>query len=153
MKHQPILNYASRLREAGNAFILAELAKVGLHDIAPSHGDILAQLLASEALNMSDLAQHAHRTKSTVTALVTKLEKHGYVERIPDPEDSRGVKVRLTDKGRRLGPAFENISEGLQRLILSKLTEEEAQELERLLKKCVEDEGRPPRTACSGQTD
>ena len=139
MKRHPILNYASRLREAGNAFILDELAKVGLHDIAPSHGDILAQLLACESLNMSDLALHAHRTKSTVTALVTKLEKHGYVERIPDPEDSRGVKVRLTDKGRQLRPAFESISEGLQRIILSRLTEDEAQELERLLKKCVDE--------------
>ena len=140
MKHQPILNYASRLREAGNAFILDELAKAGLHDIAPSHGDILAQLLASETLNMSDLALNAHRTKSTVTALVTKLEKHGYVERIPDPDDSRGVKVRLTDKGRRLRPAFESISEGLQRMILSRITADEARELERLLKKCVEEE-------------
>ncbi len=140
MKHQPILYYASRLREAGNAFILAELAKAGLHDIAPSHGDILAQLLAEETLNMSDLALHAHRTKSTVTALVTKLEKNGYVERIPDLGDSRGVKVRLTEKGKALKPAFDNISEGLQRLILSKITEEEARLLECLLKKCVEDD-------------
>lgn len=140
MKHQPILYYASRLREAGNNFILAELAKAGLNDIAPSHGDILAQLLAAESLNMSDLAMHAHRTKSTVTALVTKLEKTGYVERIPDLGDSRGVKVRLTEKGKALKPAFDNISEGLQRLILSKITEEEARLLERLLKKCVEDD-------------
>lgn len=140
MKHQPILYYASRLREVGNNFILAELAKVGLNDIAPSHGDILAQLLAAESLNMSDLAMHAHRTKSTVTALVTKLEKTGYVERIPDLGDSRGVKVRLTEKGKALKPAFDNISEGLQRLILSKITEEEARLLECLLKKCVEDD-------------
>ena len=89
---------------------------------------------------MSDLAMHAHRTKSTVTALVTKLEKNGYVERIPDLEDSRGVKVRLTEKGKALKPAFDKISEGLQRLILSKITEEEARLLERLLKKCVEDD-------------
>ena len=140
MKHQPILYYASRLREVGNNFILAELAKAGLNDIAPSHGDILAQLLAAESLNMSDLAMHAHRTKSTVTALVTKLEKTGYVERIPDLGDSRGVKVRLTEKGKALKPAFDNISEGLQRLILSKITEEEARLLECLLKKCVEDD-------------
>lgn len=140
MKHQAILNCASRLREAGNAFILAELKKVGLHDIAPSHGDILSQLLTCESRNMSELAGHAHRTKSTVTTLVTKLEKSGYVERIPDPEDSRGVKVRLTDKGRSLKPAFNAISDGLQQLVLSRLTEEEAEELERLLKKCVGDQ-------------
>ena len=72
---------------------------------------------------MSELAKQVHRTKSTVTALVEKLERNGYVLRIPDPEDSRGVLVRLTDKGRALEPAFEAISNGLQRLITERLWE------------------------------
>ncbi|WP_273522940.1 MarR family winged helix-turn-helix transcriptional regulator [Mailhella massiliensis] len=138
MKQLAIFNYASRLREIGNTFILAELEKAGLRDIAPSHGDVLGQLLTCDSRNMSELAFHAHRTKSTVTALVTKLEKNGYVERIPDPEDSRGVKVRLTEKGRALKPAFDAISEGLQAIITDRLSEEEALKLEQLLAACVE---------------
>lgn len=70
MKYSAIFSHASRLRESGNRFILAELEKVGLSDIAPSHGDILVRLLACEACNMSELAKQVHRTKSTVTALV-----------------------------------------------------------------------------------
>ena len=128
MKYSAIFSHASRLRESGNRFILAELEKVGLSDIAPSHGD---------TCNMSELAKQVHRTKSTVTALVEKLERNGYVLRIPDPEDSRGVLVRLTDKGRALEPAFEAISNGLQRLITDRLSEEEAALLDRLLDKCV----------------
>ncbi len=138
MKHQAILNYASRLREAGNAFILDELEKVGLKDIAPSHGIVMHLLFEAGELNMSELALRARRTKSTLTTLVTKLEKSGYVERLPDPTDSRGVKVRLTDKGKSLKPAFIAISDGLQNLILSKLTEDEAAQLEKLLAKCVD---------------
>ena len=72
MKYSAIVSHASRLRESGNRFILAELEKVGLSDIAPSHGDILVRLLACEACNMSELAKQVHRTKSTVTALVEK---------------------------------------------------------------------------------
>ena len=138
MKHQAILNYASQLRELGNAYILAELEKAGLRDIAPSHGSVLHQLLEKDECNMSELALHARRTKSTLTALVTKLEHGGYVERLPDPLDSRGVKVRLTDKGKSLKPTFDVISDGLQAFILSKLTEDEAEQLERLLAKCVD---------------
>ena len=134
MKYSAIFSHASRLRESGNRFILAELEKVGLSDSAPSHGDILVRLLACD---MSELAKQVHRTKSTVTALVEKLERNGYVLRIPDPEDSRGVLVRLTDKGRALEPAFEAISNGLQRLITDRLSEEEAALLDRLLDKCV----------------
>lgn len=138
MKHHAIFNYASRLREIGNAFILAELEKVGLRDIAPSHGDILSQLLTRDSCNMSELALHARRTKSTVTALVNKLENAGYVERIPDAQDSRCVKVRLTEKGRSLKPAFDTISEGLQAIITNQISEEEALTLEKLLAACVE---------------
>ena len=137
MQYSAIFSHASRLRESGNRFILAELEKAGLGDIVPSHGDILVRLLSCEACNMSELARQVRRTKSTVTTLVEKLERNGYVLRMPDPEDSRGVLVRLTDKGRALEPAFEAISNGLQRLITDRLSEEEAALLDRLLDKCV----------------
>lgn len=138
MRHLAIFRNASRLREAGNAFILAELAREGLTGIAPSHGDILAQLLACESRNMGELARKTGRSKSTVTALVAKLEQNGYVERRPDPDDSRGVRVRLTPKGRALQPAFERISEGLERLVTSRLTAEEARQFDALLEKCLQ---------------
>ena len=46
--------------------------------------------------------------------------------------------MRLTDKGRELKPAFIAISDGLQDIIRSKLSQEEAEQLETLLAKCVE---------------
>ena len=49
MKYSAIFSHASRLRESGNRFILAELEKAGLGDIVPSHGDILVRLLSCEA--------------------------------------------------------------------------------------------------------
>ena len=138
MKYNTIFYHASRLREVGNTFIVSELNKAGLPDIAPSHGDILAQLLTCESRNMSELAQKGHRSKSTVTTLVTKLEKAGFVERIPDPADSRGVMVRLTARGRELGPTFDRISDGLNHIITSRLSNEEASILQLLLSKCVD---------------
>ena len=137
MTYSAIFSPASRLREAGNRFILAELEKAGLGGIAPSHGDVLVQLLACESCNMSDLARRVHRTKSTVTTLVEKLERNGYAQRMPDPADARGVLVRLTDKGKALEPTFTAISEGLHRLITDRLSAEEAALLDRLLEKCV----------------
>ena len=103
MKYSAIFSHASRLRESGNRFILAELEKVGLSDIAPSHGDILVRLLACEACNMSELAKQVHRTKSTVTALVEKLgrdipmaatyrllARHGWRKVQPDTKHPKG---------------------------------------------------------------
>ncbi|MGE9985218.1 MarR family winged helix-turn-helix transcriptional regulator [Desulfovibrio sp. SGI.169] len=138
MTYSAVFSNAARLREMGNAFILAELKKAGLRGLAPSHGDVLARLLACEACHMSELARQVRRSRSTLTALVEKLEKYGYVRRSADPEDSRGVLVALTAKGRSLRAVFEAVSRGLERVVAQKLSPEEAQTLDRLLAKCVE---------------
>lgn len=139
MTYRAIFSNTARLRERGNAFILAELKKAGLDAVAPSHGDVLACLLSSEVCNMSELARQVRRSKSTLTTLVEKLEKSGYVRRSPDPQDSRGVLVSLTERGRSLRPVFEAVSEGLEQLVARKLSPEEADTLDRLLTKCVEE--------------
>ena len=87
---------------------------------------------------MGQLARCVKRTKSTMTVLIDKLEKEGYVRKSSDPTDSRGVVVELTEKGYALGPVFEQISNGLAEQLLTRLTQEELETLNRLLKKCVQ---------------
>ena len=138
MKYQYIFRYASRLREKGNTYLLAELKKAGLQSLSPSHGDMLAYLFKCKMCTMSDLAKFVWRSKSTLTVLADKLEKSGYIKRWPNPEDSRSTLVGLTDKGLALQPVFEDISRGLISLVTEKLTAAEAETLEKLLGKCIE---------------
>lgn len=137
MRYRSIFFYASRLREEGNKLITAALRESGLTGIAPSHGDILAHLLAEGPCQMSVLARRIRRTRSTMTALVEKLERAGYVERRPDPTDARGVLVCLTDRGKALAPMMDAVSRSLEELVASRLSADEADELERLLSRCV----------------
>ena len=133
-----IFSDAAKLRDKGNAYILASLDRAGLKGIVPSHGDVMVQLFTKGACHMGDLAHSVKRSKSTVTVLVDKLEKAGYVQKQCDPKDSRGTLVSLTEKGLELEPIFEEISEGLNRLITENLTEEEIKTLGRLIRKCVD---------------
>ena len=41
-------------------------------------------------------------TKQSMAELVAHLERHGYVERVPDPADRRAKLVRATARGRQL---------------------------------------------------
>ena len=45
---------------------------------------------------MSVLAERAAITKQSMAELVAHLERHGYVERVPDPTDRRAKLVRST---------------------------------------------------------
>lgn len=137
MRYRSIFYYASRLREEGNKLIIAALKDAGVTDLAPSHGDILAHLLAEGPCHMSVLARYIRRTRSTITALVEKMERSGYVERRPDPTDARGVLVCLTARGEALAPVMDAVSRALEELIGSRLSADEADELERLLSRCI----------------
>jgi DNA-binding MarR family transcriptional regulator len=44
-------------------------------------------------LTAGDLAEHAHVTTGAVTGILNRLERAGYVTRVPDPTDRRRVRV------------------------------------------------------------
>lgn len=135
MRHTYIFYFAGLLHDMGNELIVKELVRLGLEGIVPSHGAILSLLKQNRVMSMSTMAELIHRTKSTVTVLVRKLEKQGYVERIPNAEDHRGVLVRLTDKGCGAMPGVTAVSEKLAQLVADRLSPGEARQLETLLQK------------------
>jgi DNA-binding MarR family transcriptional regulator len=54
------------------------------------------------AARMSALADEAIVPRPQVTYRISRLEKRGYVERRPCPDDARGTEAHLTDDGFRL---------------------------------------------------
>jgi DNA-binding MarR family transcriptional regulator len=48
---------------------------------------------------VSVLAERAHMTKQAMAELVQHLESHGYLTRVPDPEDRRAKLVLPTERG------------------------------------------------------
>ena len=57
-----------------------------------------------EGTRLSVLADRAQIAKQTATALVDKLERAGYVERVPDPSDGRARLVRMTPRAQTAIP-------------------------------------------------
>jgi len=82
----------------GNARIAERLAERGHPDIRPPHNNVF-QFLDAEGTRVSVLAERAAITKQSMAELVAHLERHGYVERVPDPGDRRAKLVRSTERG------------------------------------------------------
>ncbi|MCR3760685.1 MarR family winged helix-turn-helix transcriptional regulator [Clostridium felsineum] len=130
-----IISLISKISEKTNKFIINEMKSFGIKDLAPSHGDILFVLLKNEKLTMKEISEKINKDKSTVTALIDKLIKHGYVEKTRDFKDNRVVFVTLTKKGRELKPLFEAISHNLLSTAYKDINEEESEELLKTLVK------------------
>lgn len=60
--------------------------------------------LDPEGTRISVLAERAQIAKQTATALVDKLERAGYVERVLDPSDGRARLVRMTARAQAVVP-------------------------------------------------
>ena len=52
--------------------------------------------MTTEGVRITELADLMQVTKSAASQLVTWLEGHGLVERVPDPTDRRATRVRAT---------------------------------------------------------
>lgn len=97
-------NLAILLREpfrVGSEILHERFAERGHPEVRPPHGDVL-QYLDDAGTQVSVLAQRAQITKQSMAELVLHLERHGYVERVPDPADRRAKLVRATARGEEI---------------------------------------------------
>lgn len=74
----------------------------GVSDITPTQARVMAQIDPG-GTRVVTLAARARTTKQSATSLVDQLERAGYVERVPDPQDGRAKLVRLTTRARSVG--------------------------------------------------
>lgn len=130
-----LLSLISKIHEKGNRFIVEELKKNDADGLVPSHGDILFCLYKNGKMTMKDIANCIHRTRPTVTVLVDKLEKLGYIKREIAQADNRYTYINLTQKGKKFKNTFEKISNDLNEMLYKNLSDTEATTLEKLLEK------------------
>ena len=108
------------------------------HDLSEGRLGVLFRLYRCGPTPLGDLASDLDTTPRNITGLVDHLERDGLVERVPDSEDRRSVRARLTDIGRT---RIESIwREGLkhQHEIAGGLTKEELAQLRHLCLQLVE---------------
>src|SRR6266446_8568844 len=70
------------------------------HDLSEGRLGVLFRLYRCGPTPLGDLANDLDTTPRNITGLVDHLERDGLVERVPDAEDRRSVRARLTETGR-----------------------------------------------------
>lgn len=107
---------------AGNALeeqLSAELTKVGLS--MAKYGALCVLAASEDPLPLSVCARRMTCVKSNITQLMDRLAQDGLIERVPDPNDRRSVKAKLTEKGAELQHIGDQLCAELEREIEEKL--------------------------------
>lgn len=108
------------------------MAQLGLH-------------LGQELL-IIDIHQHPDTTQAelvgrigieqpTIAKATTRMERTGFVERIPDPHDRRVIRLRLTEQGQAVVEAILAAWADVEATATNGLTQPETEQLTRLLNK------------------
>ena len=74
---------------------------------------------------VSEIADAMNITRPTATVAINKLEKRGYLEKQPDDEDGRTVRITLTRSGKRIDHFHRLYHYNMVTKISERLTDEE----------------------------
>jgi DNA-binding MarR family transcriptional regulator len=138
MKKDHIIFLIGRIQYKANKFLVQEMRNHHINGLATSHGEILGSLIFRGPLSMTEIARIIDKDKSTITALVNKLIRLGYVEKRKHDADNRFSLITVTQKGEALKPVFVSIARKLRALSYMDIPDGERETLVRLLTKLNE---------------
>jgi DNA-binding MarR family transcriptional regulator len=148
---RPELSPEERAAWAGFIRAHATIVKELDAELKASHGlplssfDVLAQLgLAPEGrLQMFELAEAVHLSRSALTRQVDRLEREGLMERQRGERDPRQVFARITERGlERLAETLPIHLSGVRERFLGRLSRTQIEQLADVWSRLLETEGR-----------
>jgi len=108
-------------------------SKLAPFNITPVQFYVLSALWDKDKIKFKDLAHRLDMDGSTLTGILDRLEKRGFIERKQDPEDRRSVLVYLTAESKEIRPEMIEIAQNLDHDFRDKVPEEDFQLLLKVL--------------------
>lgn len=120
--------------------VLAEAVSLALsrlyaerYDIGIPEWRVIATLGQYRKMTAKDVGTHSHMHKTKVSRAVASLERKGFVERKPNPQDMREAFLTLTTKGRATYRELAPLAREFSDKLACELTSAELDVLEQLL--------------------
>ena len=94
---------------------------------------VLKALWEQEGLTQTELAERLHNAPATMTKMLQRMEKAGFIQRRPDASDQRVTRVYLTDTGRAVQNQVEQTFRTMDEETFANLSVEDCVLLRRFL--------------------
>ena len=95
-------------------------------------------LWMGDGISIGELGECVSLDSSTLTGIIDRLERNGFVERQPNPDDRRSVLVFLTARARELGPHILKFADELDTTLRQSCSQEEMDTFGRVLRALAE---------------
>lgn len=100
-----------------------------------THGQffLIVALMEEDGLLPSELAKKTAQDRPTITGLLDRLEKDGWIERKPDSRDRRSLRIYLASRAQECKEPIMNLFEETNQLFLNRFSQEEWNQLQSFL--------------------
>ncbi|MCK4723962.1 MAG: MarR family transcriptional regulator [Dehalococcoidia bacterium] len=109
--------------------------------LTPPQYFVFNALWMGDGISVGELGERVSLDSSTLTGVIDRMQRSGYVERQLNPQDRRSVLVFLTAKARELGPRIVEFADELDATLRHPFSNEEMDTFERVLRSLAEPPG------------
>ena len=127
----------SQIKQVQGRIFQRLLSESGVEEFNGPQGRILYVLWQEDGIPIARLVRQTGLAKSTLTAMLTRMEDSGLITRDNSSVDKRQVIISLTDKARGLQDKYEQVSEKMNQLFYRGMTQEDAYILDGLLERVL----------------
>ena len=120
------------------------LRENNMADLEGARGRIIFTLWGKDGVPIKTLCEKTSLDKSTLTGIIDRLERDGYIERKPSQTDKRSTLICLTGKEQEFAKHVQKVSNQMNKIFYKGFSDEEIIQfdsmLERILVNCKEAE-------------
>jgi MarR family transcriptional regulator, organic hydroperoxide resistance regulator len=111
------------LHRATHATLHALAGRLARLNLSASEINVLANLAGGRSRSVGELVSDTATKPTTLTSVLDRLVRRGYVTRDLDPADRRSFLVSLTADGRRVGGSVLAATAGLENTALAEVSD------------------------------
>lgn len=110
----------------------------GIDEFNGAQGRILYILWNNNNLSIKQISKFTKLAKTTLTAMLERMELQGLIKRTISKEDKREIIVSLTDKAKELKENYLDVSKQMKKIFYKNFTDKQIENFENTLKKIIE---------------
>ena len=127
----------AKIRQVGGRISDRILRQYGV-EINSAQGRIMFALWQTDGISINELAKKTQLKKSTLTSMLDRLEKMGYVKRQRSKKDRRIILIYRTEKDKALESKYVDVSREMTKLFYKGFSNQQIDRFEKDLRRILD---------------
>jgi DNA-binding MarR family transcriptional regulator len=125
----------SKIHQLSGRIFARMLKQYGIKEINPAQGRIMFVLWQNDGIAINELSKETSLGKSTLTSMLDRLEKTGFIRREASNKDRRKIYIWRTEKDKSFQKQYVEVSKKMSGIFYKGFTEKEMYSFENMLKR------------------